>query len=100
MGIYELKKSKSINVFGKTCPVKITSLDDNFLGLFYYDEFRIEISDKCPKEKFDEIFIHEAVHAVFNRSSLNQCAISHDAQEIICDQVAKFITENFKLTKK
>ena len=75
-------------------------MENNFLGLFYYEEFRIEISDQCPDEKYDEILLHEMIHSVFTRSSLNQCAISHDAQEIICDQVAKFITENFKLTKK
>jgi len=95
-----LKKTKSVSVFGKKCPIKTTVMDNNFLGLFYYDDFRIEISDQCPDHKYDEILVHEMIHAVFNRSSLNQCNISHDAQEIICDQVAKFITENFKLIKK
>lgn len=96
-----MKKIKSVDIFGKNCPIKVVSnMDNAYLGLFYYEEFRIEINKNCPKEKYDEILLHELFHAVFNRSSLNQCNITSDAQEIIVDQFAKFITENFKLVKK
>lgn len=95
-----LKKIKSVNVFGKKCPIKVCKMDENYRGLFYYDEFRIEINETCPDDKYDEVLLHELFHAVFNRSSLIQCNITGEAQEIVVDQFAKFILENFKISKK
>lgn len=95
-----LRKIKSVNILGKKCPIKVTPMDENTLGLFYYNEFKIEINENCPDDKYDEVLLHELFHAVFNRASLIQCHITGDAQEIIVDQFSKFIVENFKLVKK
>lgn len=96
----KLNKIKSVTVFGKECKIKSTEIDSNFLGLFYPREFKIDMSKNCPPDLYEYVLIHELIHAVFERSSLNQCNISHDVQEIVCDQVSKFLNENFKILKK
>lgn len=95
-----MKKIKSLNVFGQKIKISHKKMDEDYLGLFYPAENRIEINVNCPKEKLEETIIHELFHATFKRSALDQCHISSDAQEIIVEQFAKVICENFKLTKK
>lgn len=93
-------KIKSINVLGQKIKVVIKKIDRNYLGLFYADHNLIEISDEAKGDKLVETLVHEIGHAIFKRSGLDQASISHDAQEIICEQFSKVICENFKLTPK
>lgn len=95
-----MKKIKSFNVLGQKVKVRHVKMDEGFLGLFWPDDNRIDISIDCPKEKLAESLVHELGHAIFKRSSLDQCMISHDAQEMFVETFAKVITENFRLIKK
>jgi len=95
-----VKNIKSVNVLGQKVPIKHCEMQDGYIGLFWPDDNRIEINIDCPKEKLAESIVHEIGHAIIKRSGLDQTQISHDVQEIICDQFAKVITENFRLIKK
>lgn len=93
-------KPKSITVHGFKIPIEYKKLEENFRGLYHYSPCRIEINNALAKDDLTRTLIHELIHAVFDKGSINQCAISHDAQELICDQIANVICKNFKLTKK
>lgn len=93
-------KNYSINVLGRKIKVIFKELDEKYLGLYYNDEGTIEINTNQSPDKIQESLTHEVVHAVFFRSGLDQTTISHDLQEIICDQVAKVICENYTLKRK
>lgn len=93
-------KNHVVNVLGRQIKVIYKEIDNRYCGLYYNDEGIIEISKSLSREKAHETLIHELVHAVFFRAGLDQTGISHDIQEIICDQVAKVLCENYKFTKK
>ena len=95
------KKLKTIDVLGKK--VKIVFRDmtvENVCGHYVYDKSLIEINNTLSKETQEVTLLHELIHAVFFRSGILNTKVSPDAEEIICDQVAKVIQENFKLVKK
>jgi Zn-dependent peptidase ImmA (M78 family) len=90
-----------LDILGLKVKVKYKDLNaENLCGKYVYDEKTIYINSTLPKEMQRVTLIHEFLHAAFDRAGLSQAKISHDAQEIICDQFAKALTENFKVTKK
>lgn len=93
-------KNTSINVLGRNIKVVYKEIDDRYCGLYFNDEGLIEINKKLSKDKAKETLMHEIIHAIFFRSGLDQTGVGHDVQEIICDQVAKVLCENFNFTKK
>lgn len=95
-----MKSIKHVNVLGVKVKISHVKMDEGYLGLYFPDEDVIQINKECPKEKLPETIIHELFHATFKRSALDQCQISHDAQEIIVEQFSKVICENFRLVKK
>lgn len=95
-----MKNIKSFNVLGQKIKVRHVKMEDGFLGLFWSDDNRIDINIDCPREKIPETICHELFHSAFKRAGLDQCMVSHDAQELICEQFSKVITENFRLIKK
>jgi Zn-dependent peptidase ImmA (M78 family) len=93
-------KIKSLNVLGWNVKVVYKAIDDQYCGLFYANESLIEINKNLSADKARETIIHELFHAVWRRAGIDQTGISHDTQEIICEQFSKVICENFKLSKK
>lgn len=89
------------NILGMKVKVKYADLNkENLCGKYVYDEKTIYINSTLNKELQKVTLLHEFLHAVFDRAGLTQAKITSDAQEIICDQFAKALTENFKVTKK
>ena len=93
-------KIKSLNVLGWVVKVVYKEIDNNYCGLFYANESLIEINNTLSPEKAKETILHELFHAAWIRAGIDQTGISHDTQEIICEQFAKVLCENFKISKK
>lgn len=93
-------KNYSINVLGRKIKIEFKEIDEKYCGLYYDDIGLIEVNSNLSKEKSDITICHELIHSVFFRSGLDQTAIGHDLQEIICDQVSKVICENYTLKRK
>lgn len=88
------------NIFGTKIKVVKKDLSQaGFLGLYYNDKKKIEITTGLDKQTELETIIHEFVHAVFDRLSYRQ-AINIQLEELICDQLAKSLCENFTIRMK
>ena len=95
------KPSQHLKVLGKKVKVKFRDMtEENVCGHYVYAENLIEINNKMNLETQQITLIHELIHATFFRAGILNAKVSHDIEEVICDQVAKVITENFKLIKK
>ena len=93
------------SVFGRN--VGIVPLE----GLMESDDTVAEFF-QCADQDFDIIFfdpaygntqqaiMHELLHAVIDRLCLHQTSLSKDIEEILCDGIANFLTENYQLTPK
>lgn len=97
-----MKKLMALNLFGQNWKVYHVKLDPQFAGHCYYDERTIHINEEIPVNSpfFQVTLIHEMLHALFHRLSYRQSNLSHDLEEVMIDQLATAITENFKLQKK
>ena len=92
---------KKINILGESVKVKYRDMtEDKVCGWYIYDKKLIEINNKIPKDIQNVTLVHEIIHAVFDRAGILNAKVSHDIQEVICDQVAKVLTENFNLKEK
>lgn len=94
-------KSFFLNIFGKKIKVKTVKglREQGIAGLFSPSSLEILISEEQTKECAIETLIHEVVHSVINRTGINQ-SLSHELEEVICENVSKAICENFKLALK
>jgi hypothetical protein len=91
-----MKKSKYL-IYGRWVKVKkVKGLAQalNVWGRFFPTEFRIEIDAEMVGEFEHRTTYHEVVHALLERGGLAQ-SISPKIQEIICEQMAVLIQENF-----
>lgn len=92
---------RHINVLGKKVKVVEKDLSQEHLcGKYTYEDCLIEIDISMNKEQKVQTLLHEVIHATLHRAGVKQTSISHDTEEIICDQVAKVISENFNITYK
>ena len=94
---------KPLKVFGAHIPIKLRKdlmESEGALGIFDRVECRIEVDARLKGDALKQTLVHELVHAIFARAGLAQTDISSDVEEIICEQVAIVINENFRLTQK
>ncbi len=95
-----MKNSKYLKVLGKKIKVVFRDMtEENVCGHYLYAQKLIEINSALDPITQQVTLLHELVHAVFDRAGIHSANISHDIEEIICDQVSKVILENFKLTR-
>lgn len=73
---------------------------ENVCGHYIYDKKLIEINNKLDKETQAITLMHEVIHSTFHRSGIHNAKVSHDAEEIIADQIAKVLVENFDFKLK
>lgn len=93
-----MKLPKRVLIFGQLVKVEKAKLDHHIDGL-YWPKGLIQISEQAKRDHVPLVFIHELIHAVIARTSLHQ-VINGETEEIICDSIAKAITENFTLKAK
>jgi Zn-dependent peptidase ImmA (M78 family) len=92
-----MKIPRSINIFGKDCKiVKVKDLvkKHEAYGRFKHSNFTIELDSKISGELLRVTFLHELLHAVFERLMLND-DFDEKTEEKLCDQIATFLAENF-----
>jgi Zn-dependent peptidase ImmA (M78 family) len=96
----KLPKKFNLNIYGqKTQVSQVRDLPNSVLGVYQRDHGSILICEKQPEDEKEDTLIHETVHAIFSRAGLNQ-AIGYDIEEVICQQIATTLTENFNFTLK
>jgi len=89
---------RSVNIFGKVYPIvreDILTTQQN-LGLFDYEKIIIDLSLSGTEETVTEI--HEFIHAVATRTGLDLTSIHPDVWELICENVARALVENYIVT--
>lgn len=96
----KLPKKFSLQIFGQKTPVnQIKDLPNSVLGVYQRDSGSILLCERQPEDEKEDTLFHEMVHAIFSRAGLNQ-AIGHDLEEVIAQQIATTMTENFNFTLK
>lgn len=93
-------KITSLNVLGLKVPVKYKELDNNYRGLYTFEDKAITIDTNQSPQQMLETIIHELGHAIFDRAGIRQAHISQDAQEIIVENFSTVLLENFNLRLK
>ena len=73
--------------------------EQSVFGLYSSMQKKILIAEDQTKEEAISTLVHESIHALFDRAGVNQ-SINGEIEEVIAEQVAIMITENFSLTLK
>lgn len=95
-----MKIPKSVNIFGKKIKLKRGDLGPNYLGMYYPDENMIVIGSQVKNEKeLVHVVVHELMHAIFDRCSVNQ-VVSYPNEEMIVDMTTKCFIEMFDIKFK
>lgn len=88
---------KSINVFGERYRVKIDP-DLQSAGLIEPKKKLIRIKPDT-KEEMEWSYLHECLHGVFEEGRLNE-AVEDGLEEVIIEQIVKFLLKNFTVKPK
>lgn len=92
---------KPLNILGRIVKIKkFKNTGENIAGFYDFDTKEIGIDASLKKDDAVSTLIHEVGHALFHRGGLIQCNISREVQEIIVEQYATVLLDNFKLTRK
>lgn len=92
-----------LKIFGHTYKVvKQKKMVDNggVRGLCIPEKQLILIDADLVGQEYIQTLVHEVVHAILSRTGIEQAKLSEGVEEIICENIATAITENFKLTYK
>lgn len=92
-----------LKIFGKIFRVlkaKNFSSHYGLRGLFDPDKELIKVDSELIGDQYFITIIHELVHGVIYRTGIDQAKLSEGVEEVICENVAVAIVENFKLTPK
>lgn len=82
-------------VFGLDVPVKLEDISHtNYDG--YFDPVKKEIIIHSDSQDVFNTMIHELLHSGWFRLGLNQTSIPYDIQELIVENFATLIDENFE----
>lgn len=89
------------NVFGKKIPVtKIDLTKELADGQYHPKTQSITIDKRIKGDELIGVYIHELVHAMCDRIGLHNAQLSHDLEEIIADNIATVMLENFEIKCK
>jgi Zn-dependent peptidase ImmA (M78 family) len=91
-------------VFGKKIKVfykngKLND-EDSLAGFFDPVNWVIYVDARLSKEEQRLVELHELVHCVFYRLGYRNTNINENLEELICENVASVIVENYNLSKK
>lgn len=92
---------KYFMVFGIKVKVYYKNLrEQGYAGLYYYDSKHIELDKTLSKKEESVTSLHELFHATSDRLGLKNTGLKHETEEIIVDNFAKVVDENFILTPR
>ena len=88
-------KPKCINVFGKTYEIKYDDLSKTDACGYTDNKHRLIVIDSGLKgDDLTHTLLHEYFHAILFTTSVTQ-SLSHDLEEVIVDQLATFLVDNY-----
>lgn len=94
---------KSLKIYGWDVGLqKVKGLMQQSPYAGYYDPNKklIVVDASLKGDDYICTLIHEVIHALFHRAGLHQTKIPSAVEEMICEQVATVITENFSVSAK
>lgn len=95
-----MKVPKHFNIFGKKIKIKKVDLGAQYLGMYYPGKNLININSSITDEsELDHTLIHEFIHSVIDRCSLNQ-VVTYPSEEVLVDMITKALLENFQIKSK
>ena len=105
----KLKYPKTVTIFGKKFKIvfkDIPGRDDNgeiaFAGQCLRSDGIIIFNSMLSwtKEDFLQTLLHEIFHGVIHRTAIVQTALHPQVEEVIVDNIATCLCENFKISFK
>ena len=100
----------TLNILGKDIPIlfkdAVSSEDGSiYRGVFLVDKYNeptIEVSKSANmvKKQIEQTLLHEALHAVLWRIGIHNTNLSREIEEIIVDNIATFLVENWSFSLK
>lgn len=90
-----------LNIFGHVYKVSFVDLSkEDCVARVHYEQKKMQIHNKLTPQKRDESLIHEIAHAALERVGFKCTSLKQDTEELICEAVAKSISENFILKER
>lgn len=92
-----------LKIFGHTIRIlKKDSLIDSTgnAAIYIPDDKKILIDSKQRGEDLDQTILHELVHCVFSRLGMEQVRIPAEVEELLAENIATCVVENFKIKLK
>ena len=94
-------KKFNLKIFGEIFKVKVLKMEEGLAGLCSSRTKEIFISNNNQtKSEALHTLIHEVGHAVCSRTGVRQANFPADLEEILVENIATAITENFNLSLK
>lgn len=94
-----MKLPKHFNVFGQKIKIKSGDLGPAYDGMYYTHEKMIVINKDVSGDNLNRVIVHEFLHSVIDRCSLNQ-VVSYPSEEVLVDMITKALIENFEIKVK
>lgn len=97
-----MKKLELIDIYGWTVSIEnVEGLIENnsSQGEYCSESKTIKIDKSLTGYDYQVCLIHECLHALFDRLSFNQ-AIEIGLEEVMCDNLSKWLIENFRIETK
>lgn len=95
-----MKKNSQIDIFGQTVKIVYQDLSKEELhGKFEPLTNTIYLEKSLTGKELTQVFIHECLHALFSRMGYQQGGIYGSLEEIMVDQIATWLSDNFKISK-
>lgn len=88
---------KKFIIFGQEVKVEYADLDGHD-GLSH-EKGLIQIDENLSSKKVKQILLHEFLHSVFYRASLDS-VVKEETEELIVEAISKAICENFDIKAK
>lgn len=92
------KLPKKFIIFGQEVPVEFAELGEKVDGLSH-EKGLIQINEELKARKIKGVLIHEFLHSVIYRTSLDS-VISGEVEEILVEAISRAICENFDIKAK
>jgi len=89
----------SVTLFGTKVKIKQVNLDGTgVLGYYQHDKKLIALSHRLKGDELTLTLAHEVIHASVAILGLNQCQLSMDLEEMLCETIPTAMASVFKLS--
>lgn len=93
-----MENNRALNIFGKSFPIVREDILEKQGNLGLFDLEKIILDQSLDGVELIETEIHEAIHAIAERTGLTRTSISSDLWEVIAENIARALVENYRIT--